>query len=136
MKKYKNYVSNLRILEKAGEEDLTNEFIIGGIIDKFFIQFELGWKVMKELLLYEGRSIRSTGSPRSIIKTAYSVWDFINEENWLEMLKARNDLSHIYDDQAAKRLVQDILNKYIPEFQKIKNELEIQYGDVLEQQEL
>ena len=38
MKKYKNYVSNLRILEKAGEEDLTNEFIIGGIIDKFFIQ--------------------------------------------------------------------------------------------------
>jgi len=52
------------------------------------------------------------------------------------MLKARNDLSHIYDDQAAKRLVQDILNKYIPEFQKIKNELEIQYGDVLEQQEL
>lgn len=136
MKKYKNYVSNLRILEKAGKEDLTNEFIIGGIIDKFFIQFELGWKVMKELLLYEGRSIGSTGSPRSIIKAAYSVWDFINEENWLEMLKARNDLSHIYDDQAAKRLVQDILNKYIPEFQKIKNELEIQYGDVLEQQEL
>ena len=102
MKKYKNYVSNLKILEKAKQEDLTNEFILSGIIDKFFIQFELGWKVMKELLLYEGRSIGSTGSPRSIIKAAYAVWDFIDEEKWLEMLKARNDMSHMYDELAAK----------------------------------
>ena len=136
MKKYKNYVSNLKILEKAKQEDLTNEFILSGIIDKFFIQFELGWKVMKELLLYEGRSIGSTGSPRSIIKAAYAVWDFIDEEKWLEMLKARNDMSHMYDELAAKKLVQDILDRYIPEFQKIKNELEEQYGDMLEQQEL
>ena len=42
MKKYKNYESNLRVLEKAGQEDLSNEFILSGIIDKFFIQFELG----------------------------------------------------------------------------------------------
>lgn len=136
MKKYKNYVSNLKILEKAKQEDLTNEFILSGIIDKFFIQFELGWKVMKELLLYEGRSIGSTGSPRSIIKAAYAVWDFIDEEKWLEMLKARNDMSHMYDELAAKKLVWDILDRYIPEFQKIKNELEEQYGDMLEQQEL
>ena len=136
MKKYKNYVSNLKILEKAKQEDLTNEFILSGIIDKFFIQFELGWKVMKELLLYEGRSIGSTGSPRSIIKAAYAVWDFIDEEKWLGMLKARNDMSHMYDELAAKKLVQDILDRYIPEFQQIKNELEEQYGDMLEQQEL
>ena len=136
MKKYKNYVSNLKILEKAKKEDLANEFILSGIIDKFFIQFELGWKVMKELLLYEGRSIGSTGSPRSIIKAAYAVWDFIDEEKWLEMLKARNDMSHMYDELAAKKLVQDILDRNIPEFQKIKNELEEQYGDMLEQQEL
>ena len=136
MKKYKNYVSNLKLLEKAKKEDLANEFIVSGIIDKFFIQIELGWKVMKELLLYEGRSIGSTGSPRSIIKAAYAVWDFIDEEKWLEMLKARNDMSHMYDELAAKKLVQDILDRYIPEFQKIKNELEEQYGDMLEQQEL
>ena len=28
-----------------------------GIIDKFFVQFELGWKVLKELLSYEGQAI-------------------------------------------------------------------------------
>lgn len=42
MKKYENFKANLRVLEKAGEEDLANEFIQSGIMDKFFIQFELG----------------------------------------------------------------------------------------------
>ena len=52
MKKFDNYISNLAVLEKAYGENLENEFIISGIIDKFFVQFELGWKVLKELLRY------------------------------------------------------------------------------------
>lgn len=52
MKKYENYVSHLRVLERAGQERLDNEFIVSGIIDKFSIQFELGWKLLKELLAY------------------------------------------------------------------------------------
>ena len=49
MKKYENYCTQLHVLEKAAEQDLENEFIISGIIDKFFIQFELGWKMLNEL---------------------------------------------------------------------------------------
>ena len=51
MKKFNNYVSNLHVLEKAEHEDLENEFIVSGIIDKFFIQFELGWKVLKSVVM-------------------------------------------------------------------------------------
>lgn len=54
MKKFDQYVSHLRILSRAFDEDLTNDFIVSGIIDKYYIQFELGWKVLKELLRYEG----------------------------------------------------------------------------------
>ena len=56
MKKLDHYRANLEVLSTAGQQDLENEFVIGGIIDKFMIQFELGWKVLKELLQYEGRS--------------------------------------------------------------------------------
>ena len=49
-----HYRRHLRVLEKAKDQDLDNEFIVSGIINKFFIQFELGWKVLKELLTYEG----------------------------------------------------------------------------------
>ena len=64
MEKFEIFSSNLEVLKKAKYEDLDNEFIISGIIDKFFIQFELSWKVLKELLRYEGKSIANPGSPR------------------------------------------------------------------------
>ena len=50
MKKYDNFHSHLQVLNRAHLEDLNNEFIVSGIIDKFFIQFELGWKALEEFL--------------------------------------------------------------------------------------
>lgn len=132
MKKYDNYKKHLETLMKAPQEDLNNEFIISGIIDKFFIQFELGWKVLKELLAYEGRSVASSGSPREIIKAAYECYDFIDEKIWLAMLRERNDMAHIYDGEAAKLLVEKIIAEYIPEFVKLKTSLMDYYGDILQ----
>ena len=133
MKKFDNFNSNLEVLKRAGEEDIDNEFIISGIIDKFFIQFELSWKVLKELLRYEGSREARSGSPREILKAAYSVYDFINEHVWIEMLKSRNDMTHIYDGEAAKRLVNIILQKYIPEFLRMQKGILERYGDILQQ---
>lgn len=127
MKKFENFKSNLRVLEKAETEDLSNEFVKGGIIDKFYIQFELAWKTMKEYLKYEGVSEAKTGSPREIIKAAYKYYDFIDEETWLVMLVDRNDTTHIYDGAAADRLVNKILTTYIPEFKKIEASFEKRY---------
>ena len=132
MKKFENYCLNLKVLAKAKNEDLNNEFIVGGIIDKFFVQFELGWKVLKELIKYEGKSIANYGSPREIIKAAYSIYSFIDEDTWLSMLKARTDMSHISDGNAAGNLVNLILDNYIPEFIKLKDEIKAYYGDILD----
>ena len=49
------------------------------------------------------------------------------------MLKARDDMSHIYDGDAAKRLVNDILYRYIPEFVKLRGNIEEQYREILPQ---
>ena len=131
MKKYDNYVSHLNVLRQADKEQLDNAFIISGIIDKFSIQFELGWKVLKELLAYEGSSAAATGSPRGIIKEAYAVYPFFDGEIWLDMLKDRNDMAHIYDGNAAGELVERILSCYIPEFIRLERELNRQYADIL-----
>ena len=132
MKKFDNYKSNLAILSQAHNEDLENEFIISGIIDKFFIQFELAWKVLKELLRYEGNSIANTGSPREIIKASYAVYEFIDEKLWLSMLKERNDMTHIYDGNEAKELVKKIIDEYIPAFCLMKEEIENRYQGILD----
>lgn len=132
MKKYENFKKHIKVLERARNEDLNNEFIISGIIDKFFVQFESGWKVLKELMLYEGKAVGATGSPREIIKAAYSCYDFMEEEVWLSMLKDRNDLAHIYDEERAKELLDRILMEYIPEFQRLFVGLQDMYGDDLQ----
>ena len=133
MKKFDNFSSNLKILSTAFKENLSNEFIIGGIINKFTLQFELSWKLFKELLAYEGISSYSTGSPREIIKAAYKCYDFIDEDVWLSMLKTRNTITHIYDSQQAQIMVQEIITKYIPEFQKIETALIKHYGKDIHQ---
>ena len=86
---------------------------------------------LKQLLAYEGSKASATGSPRGIIKEAYAVYPFFNGEVWLDMLKDRNDMTHIYDGNAEKELVNRILDIYIPQFQMLETELVCQYGDIL-----
>ena len=128
MKKLDHYRANLEVLSTAGQQDLENEFVIGGIIDKFMIQFELGWKVLKELLQYEGRSEARSGSPREILKAAFQVYDFVDEDVWIAMLRDRNNMSHIYDGNAARRLAQTIIDAYIPAFQRMEREIVKRYS--------
>lgn len=131
MKRFDELTRHLNVLRRAPEEDLENEFIISGVIDKFFIQFELSWKVLKQLLLYEGDAVGTTGSPREIIKAAYARYDFIDEEIWLVMLKERNDTTHIYNEAKAKEMVGKIVDLYIGEFDKLQKEIINRYGQIL-----
>lgn len=127
MKKIDNYRSNLAVLARADDEDLSNEFVQSGVIGKFSIQFELGWKLLKELLAYEGVSASQTGSPRDIIKASFRFFDFLDEEVWLSMLRDRNDTSHIYDGTRARALVDTIIEVYTPEFQRMERAISERY---------
>lgn len=133
MKKFDHYSRHLQVLCRAERQDITNEFIVSGIIYKFYIQFELGWKVLKELLRYAGANQDATGSPREIIKTAYAYFDFIEENIWLEMLRDRNDTTHIYNEEAAQKLVEKILHQYIAVFVTLEQHIRERYeNEVLE----
>lgn len=131
MKKFENFKENLKVLKEAGKQDLKNEFVTGGIINKFYIQFELSWKVLKELLVYEGVTEAANGSPREIIKAAYRTYDFINEEIWLSMLSERNSTSHVYDKKAAKTLVEKIISEYIDTFVDLEKHIEERYRNII-----
>ena len=120
-------------MQRAWQEDLSNEFIVSGIIDKFFIQFELGWKVLKNLLSYEGSPVGKTGSPREVIREAYRYFGFMDEEIWLGMLKERNDTAHIYDGEAAQRLAGKIIKEYTGEFEIMRTNIRERYGKQLDE---
>ena len=83
------------------------------------------------MLAYEGVAAAASGSPREILKAAFATYDFIDGDLWLEMLKTRNDLSHIYDGDAARAMVDRIVEAYIPEFRTLKAGLDELYEGVL-----
>ncbi len=128
MKKFENYKKNLKVLSEAKDKDLTDSFIISGIINKFSIQFELGWKVLKEILVEEGVGEAKTGSPREILKLGYQTFGWIDEDIWLSMLSKRNNVSHIYDEEEAIELVKDIIDTYIKAFQDFERNVTSYYN--------
>ncbi len=129
MRRFDEYCRHLKVLQRAWQEDLSNEFIV----DKFFIQFELGWKVLKNLLSYEGSPVGKTGSPREVIREAYRYFGFMDEEIWLGMLKERNDTAHIYDGEAAQRLAGKIIKEYTGEFEIMRTNIRERYGKQLDE---
>lgn len=132
MRRFDAYESALFVLRRAKEQDLANEFIQAGVIDKFSLQFELGWRLLKDLLRYEGVASAATGSPREILKAAYRYFTFIDDQIWLRMLTDRNTMAHIYDSGAARRLVTTIIEEYIPAFDDLGRSIRDRYGSELE----
>lgn len=132
MRRFDAYQSALAVLVTAPEQDLSNEFVQGGIVDKFSLQFELGWKMLKDLLRYEGDVTAASGSPRTVIKTAYQYFDFIDEEAWLCMLRDRNNIMHVYDAGEMAHLLDRILNRYISVFKRLEEAVLTQYGGELD----
>ena len=47
------------------------------------------------------------------------------------LLADRNSLSHMYDGAAARRLVQDILERYIPAFCEMRGAIQDRYAEQL-----
>lgn len=132
MKSFEYYQKNLAVLRRSDKQDLSNEFILSGISRIFAIQFELAWKILKELLAYEGVEVARTGSPREIIKQAYQYYPCIQEDVWLDMLSQRNNMAHIYDGNAANALAQEIIDRFIPAFTELEHSICIRYESILE----
>lgn len=133
MKRFEQYNSALAILSQAGNQDLSNEFVKSGVINKFHVQFELSWKLLKKLLAYEGSSSAASGSPRVILREAYRIFDFMDEELWLRMLRDRNDTIYMYDETLADQFVERIVGDYIGEFVRLRGGLRERYGSMLDE---
>ena len=52
----------------------------------------------------------------------------MDEDVWIAMLRDRNNMSHIYDGNAARRLALTIIDTYIPAFQRMEREIVKRYS--------
>lgn len=109
-------------LQEALNEQET-EIIIDGVLHRFEFTFELAWKTMKDYMEYNG-IIENTGSPREVLKTAFSNGLIEDGEIWINMMLDRNSLSHLYDEETSRKIYKNIKEKYIILIEKLNKKLQ------------
>lgn len=112
-----------RLKDALNEEE--TEIAIDGTLHRFEFTFELAWKTMKDLMEYNG-IIGATGSPREVLKNAFQNGIIEDGETWINMMLARNSLSHLYDEEVSRKIYKDIKEKYIVLMEKLNEVLEKQ----------
>ena len=109
---------------RAGLEEPATELAIDGVLHRFEFTFELAWKTIKDYLEYIG-IVEKTGSPREVIRTAFENSIIEDGEEWIDMMLARNQLSHIYDKEMPRDIYLDIKNIYLSLLQDLEEKLPV-----------
>ena len=125
MRKRSNFIQafqNLRDIFDY-EEPFGNVEMVG-LVGLFEICFEQAWKAVKEYLQEEGYPEGETGSPKQVLKTAYSIGLIEDEEAWLAALADRNNVAHAYDKGVALSIIRNTKEVYYGLFEKLKSSFE------------
>ena len=112
----------LKRLEEALQVE-SNDIIIDGVLHRFEFTFELAWKTIKDYLEYMGIT-EGTGSPRENIKLAFNKQIIDDGELWIEIMLARNSLTHLYDEEKSREIYENIKDKYIFAFRKLNEKFQ------------
>ena len=125
MKRYENFCFafiNMRNIYKYDEP--YDNVVLAGIIGLYKICFEQSWKMMKEILEDHCYEESATGSPKTILKTAYKAGMIKDEELWLRALQARNNVSHSYNENIALGIVARAKGEFYDMFTALKDEID------------
>ena len=107
------FESALAQLTSACDRERCDYLELAGLIKTFEFSFELSWKVLKDLLFYDGHDVKA---PRAVIRKSFEV-DYIGESDCVTLLDAldkRNLLSHAYVLDVAEEAETLIKERYHP----------------------
>lgn len=95
--------------EQIKREDVVDELLQEGLIQRFEYTHELAWKVMKDYAEYQGYTdIRGS---RDAIRKALEM-NLIDDKHWMGTIEDRNLTVHNYDNEIASEIYENIMNVY------------------------
>jgi nucleotidyltransferase substrate binding protein (TIGR01987 family) len=108
---FRDFAEALSRLKEALSESLSKgSIVVDGTIQRFEFTFELGWKLARAVLSYNGIE---TDTPRAAIKEAYKSKLIKDGDGWIDMLEDRNKTSHIYDEKTARAIYDKIKKNHL-----------------------
>ncbi|MEG2918228.1 MAG: nucleotidyltransferase substrate binding protein [Clostridium sp.] len=118
--RFENFDKAYKLLDKYSKQEIKTELERAGIIQFFEMSFELAWKVLKDYLESQEYEIKS---PRETIKMAFQIGIIDNGHVWIDALADRNLTTHTYDEELANKMIEEILDLYLPELEKMHSRL-------------
>ncbi len=97
------------------------DLIKAGSIQYFEFCFELGWKACKVVAAEQG--LPDCLSPKACLRQAFTLGWIEEEAVWLEMLDARNRMSHTYDARNALKIYES-LPRFLAALQRLRATLQ------------
>ena len=119
--RFSNYRKALIKLNQAVEllstqierEEMVDELLQEGLIQRFEYTHELAWKVMKDYAEYQGYT--DVRGSRDAIRKALEM-GLIDDKHWMDTIEDRNLTVHNYDNEIATEIYDNIMNVYAPLF--------------------
>ena len=123
--KLENYCKALnRLCEAVSEfEQCRSLAVRDGAIQRFEFVTELAWKTLREYLLT--LQITDINNPKAVLKEAFNNNLIEDNELWFNILNDRNRTSHIYDEEVADEIFENIQKDYIDIFKKLAEKLSV-----------
>ena len=86
-----------------------------GLIQSFEYTHELAWNVLKDYLAEVAGTTGLLGS-KDTTREAFKRGLIEDGETWMDMIKSRNLTSHVYDQDTARAIADDISKHYHSKF--------------------
>lgn len=113
--RFDNFSRACSLLGAALANDIDAMSRLGqeGVIWQFDHTFDLGWKVLKDRLEYDGVVIDLV-SAREVIREAAASGLIADGQAWMDMLEGQGNAARSYDGDVLGRELRNIKDKYAP----------------------
>ena len=112
-KAFQTLVAAVELARSRDLSDLEQQ----GLIQSFEFTHELAWNVLKDYL--EEKGVTSLIGSKDATRAAFKNGLIEDGEDWMNMIEDRNKTSHTYDPKIAREVVDNILKRFYPAFEKL-----------------
>ena len=120
---FKNAIARLCEIVDIYKQRPLNSFENDSLIKRFEFTYEMAWKLM---MSYEKENgITELMGSKDVVRRAFAMSLIDNGEAWMEMIDDRNKTSHLYDEEMAEDVIDDIVHTYYPLFLELRNKMDV-----------
>ena len=120
--RFSNFTKALSQFEEAVGQDTHVRLEQEGLLQRFEYTFEVAWKCLQDLL--QERGLVDIRGPKPVLEQAFQDGLIVDGVLWMEMLRARNEASHMYDEKVFLRIYAQAKTKFVQPLRDLKIKLE------------